>query len=66
MTYNICDFSTTLINPKWCTHVTCIHTLKDDYTYLASVMDLYSKKIIGYSYGLKMTTKFVIKAINNA
>lgn len=60
------DFSTTSINQKWCTDITYIHTLKDGWTYLASVMDLHSKKIIGYSYGLTMTADLAIKAIQNA
>ncbi len=45
------DFEATSINQKWCTDITYINTLKDGWTYLASVMDLYSKKIIGYAYG---------------
>jgi transposase len=43
------DFKATSINQKWCTDITYIHTLKDGWTYLASVMDLYSRKIIGYA-----------------
>ena len=45
------NFSTTSINQKWRTDITYNHTLKDGWTYLASVMDFHSKKIIGYSYG---------------
>lgn len=41
------DFSATGINQKWCADITYIHTQKDGWTYLASVMDLYSRKIIG-------------------
>lgn len=32
-------FTTTGINQKWCTDITYIHTQKDGWTYLASVMD---------------------------
>ncbi len=60
------DFKATAINQKWCTDITYIHTLKDGWTYLASVMDLYSKKIIGYSYGTSMTAELAIKALENA
>ena len=42
------DFSTTSINQKWAADITYISTAKDGWTYLASVIDLYSKKIIGY------------------
>jgi putative transposase len=42
------DFTTTNFNQKWVTDITYIHTLKDGWCYLASVMDLFSKKIVGY------------------
>ncbi len=60
------DFTTTEINQKWCSDITYIYTIKDGWTYLASVMDLHSKKIIGYSYDLSMTTDLAIKAVKNA
>lgn len=44
------DFKATGINQKWCTDITYIYTRKDGWTYLASVMDLYSRKIIGWAY----------------
>ena len=45
------DFTARTINQKWCTDITYIHVLKEGWTYLASVMDLCSRKIIGYAYG---------------
>ena len=45
------DFGTETINQKWCTDITYIHVQKEGWTYLASVMDLCSRKIIGYAYG---------------
>ena len=45
------DFRTETINQKWCTDITYIHVQKEGWTYLASVMDLCSRKIIGYAYG---------------
>ena len=60
------DFTATAINQKWCTDITYIHTLKDGWTYLASVMDFYSKKIIGWSYGTHMTADLALKAVENA
>ncbi|WP_327796146.1 DDE-type integrase/transposase/recombinase [Tetragenococcus koreensis] len=36
------------------------------WTYLASVMDLYSRKINGYSYGKQMTISIVVDAFHQA
>lgn len=60
------DFTTTSINQKWCTDITYIHTIQDGWTYLASVMDFHSKKIIGYAYGTSMTADLAVKAVQNA
>lgn len=60
------DFSTTSINQKWSADITYISTVKDGWTYLASVIDLYSKKIIGYTYGKQMTTEIVMSALKKA
>lgn len=46
--------------------ITYIHTLKDGWCYLASVLDMHSKKIIGYAFDKKMTDDLVIKALKNA
>lgn len=60
------DFKATVIHQKWCTDITYIPTIKDGWTYLASVMDLYSKKIIGYAYGTSMTATLAVEALENA
>ncbi|WP_439100035.1 DDE-type integrase/transposase/recombinase [Clostridium boliviensis] len=60
------DFSTTGINQKWVADITYIHTMKDGWTYLASVMDLHSRKIIGYAYDTSMTAELAVKSIENA
>ncbi len=60
------DFGTETVNKKWCTDITCIHVQKEGWTYLASVMDLCSRKIIGYAYGTSMTAEPVVKAVKNA
>lgn len=60
------DFEATTVNQKWCTDITYIHVLKEGWTYLASVIDLFSKKIVGYAYGTKMTTELAIEAVKNA
>ena len=60
------DFSTTGINQKWVTDIIYIHTIKDGWCYLVSVMDLNSRKIIGYSMSKNMDTTLAIKALDNA
>lgn len=60
------DFTATGINQKWCTDITYIHTRKDGWIYLASVMDFYSRKIIGWAYGTTMTTDLAVQAVKNA
>ncbi|MBF8982608.1 DDE-type integrase/transposase/recombinase [Lutibacter sp. B2] len=60
------DFKSSTINEKWCTDITYIHTIKDGWTYLASVMDIYNKNIIGYAYGKSMTAELALKAVLGA
>ncbi len=60
------DFRTETINQKWCTDITYIHVQKEGWAYLASVMDLCSRKIIGYAYGTSMTAELAVKAVENA
>lgn len=60
------DLTTQTINEKWVADITYIHTLKDGWFYLASVLDLHSKKKVGYAFSRSMTTELVIKAFNNA
>ena len=60
------NFKPQTIYEKWCTDITYIHVQKEGWTYLASVMDLYSRKIIGYAYGISMTAELAIEAVKNA
>lgn len=60
------DFQTKNINEKWVTDITYIHTIKDGWCYLASVMDLYSKKIIGYAMSKTIDTTLALQAVKNA
>ncbi|RID81396.1 IS3 family transposase, partial [Mesobacillus zeae] len=57
------NFSTSKLNEKWVADITYIHTLRDGWCYLATVLDLYS---IGYSFSRSMTTELVLDALNNA
>jgi putative transposase len=60
------DFQAENINEKWVTDITYIHTIKDGWCYLASVMDLYSKKIIGYVMSKSIDTTLALQAVKNA
>lgn len=57
---------TQAINQKWCTDITDIHVLKEGWTYLASFMELCSRKIIGYAYETSMNAELSIEAVRNA
>ena len=58
------DFETTTINEKWVADITYINTLRDGWCYLASVLVLHTKKIIGYSFSTSMTTELVSESVN--
>lgn len=60
------DFRADTVNQKWCTDITYIHVQKEGWTYRASVMDLCSRKIIGYAYGTSMTAELAVEAVKNA
>lgn len=60
------DFTTATLNEKWVADITYIHTLKDGWCYLASVLDLHSKKIVGYSFSRSMTKDLVLQALQCA
>ncbi|MGI5850111.1 MAG: DDE-type integrase/transposase/recombinase [Christensenellales bacterium] len=46
--------------------MTYIKTSNDGWTYLASVVDLCTKRIVGFKYARKMTTDVAIAAVVNA
>ncbi|MBG9983255.1 IS3 family transposase [Aerococcaceae bacterium DSM 111020] len=60
------DFSTTTMNEKWVGDITYIHTLRHGWCYLASVLDLHTKKVIGHSFSRSMTKELVKNALENA
>lgn len=72
-----CDFSSSLKNilnrefqperpdAAWCTDITYIWT-STGFVYLASIMDLYSRKIISWTLGETLETKWVLEAIKRA
>ena len=45
-------------NQKWLADITCIPS-REDWLYLAAILDLYSKMIVGWSMSSRMTEKLV-------
>jgi putative transposase len=64
---NVLDrqFNPATPNTVWVTDITYIHTL-EGFVYLTSVMDLFSRKIIGWHVSDRLTTDSVIHAIEKA
>jgi putative transposase len=60
------NFTTTQLNQKWSTDITYIHTLRDGWVYLSSIMDLHSRKIISWDLGRRMTDDLVVKTLERA
>ena len=59
------DFSADKPNQKWTSDITYIW-VKNKWLYLATVMDLYSRRIIGWSFDETMTVELIEKALNMA
>jgi transposase InsO family protein len=59
------DFSATRMNQKWVSDITYIWT-DEGWMYLAAVMDLYSRAIVGWSMHKRMTQQLVINALKMA
>ena len=53
-------------NQVWLSDITYIHTRKNGWTYLASVLDVSTRKIVGYAYAQRMTVDLTIAALKNA
>lgn len=60
------DFTTTGLSQKWAFDITYIHTIDDGWCYLASILDLYSQKIVGYEFSKRMDESIVLKALHKA
>ena len=60
------DFNANTVFKKLVTDITYIHVVNEGWTYLASVMDLYDRKIIGWAYGKNITAELATKAVKNA
>lgn len=59
------DFKASQPNEKWVTDITYIKTT-EGWLYLAAILDLYTKKIVGWSAASTMTTQLVIDALEHA
>lgn len=51
---------------KWVGDITYIYTSNSGWTYLATVMDLFDLKLIGWSYSTRMTSDIAIDALKMA
>ena len=51
------------MNQKFCTDITYVYTKQDGWTYLAEVIDLYSRKIVGNAYYKTMTAEVAVEAL---
>ncbi|MCM3748507.1 IS3 family transposase [Paenibacillus pasadenensis] len=59
------DFSTTAPNQVWVTDITYI-PCREGRLYLASVLDLFTRKIVGWKLADRMTTDLVLAALDQA
>lgn len=60
------DFKANSTGEKLVSDITYIHTIKDGWCYLATVMDLYSRRIIGWAFSKRMTVDLTLKALKRA
>lgn len=60
------DFSVSQTNQKWVADITYVHTTQDGWCYLATIMDLYSRKIIAHQLSRHMTTHLVLDVLEQA
>ncbi len=59
------DFTASRPNEKWVADITYIAT-DEGFVYMAAVMDLYSRRIVGWSVGESLETSLVTGALRNA
>jgi putative transposase len=59
------DFSANKPNQRWVADFTYVAT-KEGWLYVATVLDLFSRRIVGFSMGDRMTTDLVIYALQQA
>jgi len=59
------DKEVTGINQVWCADITYIRIL-NGFVYLAAIIDIYSRKIVGYAIGRTLSSELAITALNMA
>jgi len=59
------DKELTGINQVWCADITYIRIF-NGFVYLAAIIDIYSRKIVGYAIGKTLSSKLAITALNMA
>jgi len=59
------DFSATAPNRKWVTDITYIAT-QEGWLYLAVIMDLFSRRIVGWAMSKRMTSALTLRALDMA
>ena len=59
------DKELTGINQVWCADITYIRIL-NGFVYLAAILDIYSRKIVGYAIGKTLSPKLAITALKMA
>ena len=59
------DKELTGINQVWCADITYIRIL-NGFVYLAAIIDIYSRKIVGYAIGRTLSSELAITALNIA
>lgn len=59
------DFNVTAPNTAWVGDITYIR-MKQQWLYLAVILDLYSRKVIGWAFGVRINAKLVCDALKSA
>lgn len=59
------EFTADAPNQRWVTDITYVHT-EEGWLYLAAVMDLFSRKIVGWAMGSRMDRGLVLEALRMA
>jgi len=59
------DFTATRPDQRWVTDITYIWT-DEGWAYLASILDLYSRRVVGWALSASLSTELPLAALNNA
>lgn len=59
------DFTATRPDQRWVTDITYIWT-DEGWSYLAAILDLYSRRVVGWALSASLTTELPLKALHNA